>query len=104
MIGVDIEKVERFKEFNKTKLSRIFTRQEIEYCYSFSKPYTHIAGIWCVKEAFIKACKDKTIPVKDIEVKHNENGAPYIEITKKLEYVFILNNTSFSFVNFTQNL
>ena len=36
MIGIDIEKVERFKDFNKTKLARIFTKQEIDYCYSFS--------------------------------------------------------------------
>ena len=59
MVGIDIEKVDRFKDFNKTKLSRIFTKQEIEYCFSFSNPLPHIAGIWCAKEAFVKAMKNK---------------------------------------------
>lgn len=95
MIGIDIEEVERFKSFTKTKLARIFTAQEIEYCFKFNEPYTHIAGIWCVKEAFIKAVKRKDVPVKNIEVKHYENGAPYIEITPKLEPYFLEHNASY---------
>ena len=85
MIGIDIEKVERFKEFNKTKLERIFTKNELEYAFKYENPYTHIAGMWCAKEAFIKAVKDKTISLKTIEILHVENGAPYIKITPQLE-------------------
>jgi len=95
MVGIDIEKVDRFKDFNKTKLSRIFTKQEIEYCFSFSNPLPHIAGIWCAKEAFVKAMKNKQIPLKDIEIMHDKTGAPFVHISKKLEQFFCENNASF---------
>lgn len=94
MIGIDIEKVERFKVFKKTQLSKIFTKKEIEYCYSFANPYTHIAGMWCVKEAFIKATKNKNVPPKTIEVLHYDNGAPYINITRDIEEFLIDENSS----------
>lgn len=95
MIGIDLEKVERFKKFNKTELNRIFTKNEIEYAFKFENPYTHIAGMWCVKEAFIKCLKNKKIPLKKIEVLHDENGAPNINISNFLEEFFLKENCSF---------
>ncbi len=85
MIGIDIEKVSRFKEIKKTQLTKIYTKKELEYCFKFENPYTHLAGMWCTKEAFIKAIKNKNVPLKTIEILHQENGAPYINITKELE-------------------
>ena len=95
MIGIDIEKIERFKNFNDTQLNRIFTKNEIEYAFSYKEPYSHLAGMWCVKEAFIKAIKIKEIPLKKIEILHNKDGSPYIEITKNLEQYFIDKNCSY---------
>lgn len=95
MIGIDIEKVERFKAFNKTKLNRIFTKNEIDYVFKFENPTIHIAGIWCAKEATIKCLKNKNIPLKKIEILHEENGAPYINLTPSFEEFLIPNNCSF---------
>lgn len=85
MIGIDIEKIERFKKLTKTQQARIYTKKELEYCAKFDNPYPHLAGMWCVKEAFIKATKNKNVPLKSIEVLHKTSGAPYLNITKELE-------------------
>lgn len=85
MIGIDIEKIERFKNLNKTQQAKIYTKKELEYCHKFDNPYPHLAGMWCVKEAFIKATKNKNVPLKTIEILHQTNGAPYINISKDLE-------------------
>jgi len=87
MIGVDIEKVERFKNLTDKELRRIFTDSELEYVFSFSEPYSHIGGMWCVKEAVIKALKNKSIPLKNIEVLHKENGEPYLNNEKIRKYI-----------------
>ena len=87
MIGIDIEKIERFKNLTQKELKRIFTDSELEYVFSFSEPYSHIGGMWCVKEAVIKALKNKLVPLKNIEVLHKENGAPYLNDEKISKYV-----------------
>ena len=87
MIGVDIEKIERFKNLTQKELKRIFTDTELEYVFSFNEPYSHIGGMWCVKEAVIKALKNKSIPLKKIEVLHDENGAPFINKEKLNKYL-----------------
>lgn len=87
MIGIDIEKIERFKSFNQKQLSRIYTKNELDYANKFSEPYSHLAGMWCVKEAFIKAIKDPTIPYKKIEILHNENKVPAINETKEIQKI-----------------
>lgn len=87
MIGVDIEKIERFKNLTQKELKRIFTALELEYVFSFNEPYSHIGGMWCVKEAVIKALKNKEIPLKSVEVLHHENGAPYLNADKIGKYI-----------------
>lgn len=92
MIGIDIEKIDRFKTLKKTQLKKIYTQNEIDYAFKFSEPYSHLAGMWCVKEAFIKAVKNKNIPLKTIEVLHKENGSPYINIIADLEEFLLDDN------------
>ena len=87
MIGVDIEKIERFKKLTQKELKRIFTENELEYVFSFSEPFSHIGGMWCVKEAVVKALKNKEIPLKKIEVLHTDDGAPYLNLEKLKKYM-----------------
>ena len=94
MIGIDLEKIDRFKNFNQQELNRIFTTNEIDYANSYNEPESHLAGIWATKEAFIKAVKNKAIPLKDIEILHDENHAPYINITPRLESFIMDKNYS----------
>ena len=76
------------------ELNRIFTTNEIDYANSYNEPESHLAGIWATKEAFIKAVKNKAIPLKDIEILHDENHAPYINITPRLESFIMDKNYS----------
>lgn len=85
MIGIDIEKIERFKNFNQHLIERVYTLNEIDYCKKFADAHIHFAGIWCAKEAVVKALNDITLAVSEVEILHKSNGAPYVNITPKLK-------------------
>ena len=90
--GTDIIEVERIKkaiEKNEDKfLNEVFTKKEIEYCNSKSiMKYQHFAARFAAKEAVFKAVSGLLnnkydITWKDIEVLNDENGRPYVNISK----------------------
>lgn len=88
MVGIDIEDVERFKNISESVMNRVYTKREIEYCKAKAKPETHFAGMWCAKEAVVKCLNDLKLPVTEIEILHKANGAPYVEISSKLQKYF----------------
>ena len=88
MIGIDIENVERFKNLTHHLIERVYTKNEVEYCNSHARAYMHFAGMWCAKEAVVKALNDLNLAVSEIEILHKSNGAPYINITDKLKQYF----------------
>ncbi len=64
---------------NKAFVERVFTKAEIEYCMASAVPAQSFAGIYCAKEAAVKAVKQgfgHGISPRDIEVVHGELGAP----------------------------
>ena len=80
-IGIDIEETERFKinkedSFNK----KVFTDAEINYAYKKSKPWIHLCGFFCAKEALKKTIEFSGLDYKEIEILHKENGKPIIKI------------------------
>jgi holo-[acyl-carrier protein] synthase len=86
-VGVDIEKIKRFEEIIKTKnckvLEKIFTKNELKYCFSKLKPAQHLTGKFAGKEATIKALHDvmvEKVDFKDIEIINNHEGIPQIKI------------------------
>ena len=84
-VGIDIIEIDRLKIINddEDKLKIIFTEKEIEYINKFKNKLDHIAGFFCAKEAFSKALKSgfgKDFNALDIEVLHNDSGAPYINV------------------------
>ena len=81
MVGIDMEKISRFENWTEEGFKRIFTENEIEYCNQFENNLEHFCGFFCVKEAFVKALDDTAIHYSQIEVLHNENGKPYINIS-----------------------
>lgn len=85
MVGIDIENVERFKNLDTHLIERVYTKQEINYCVSRAKSYIHFAGIWCAKEAVVKALAGLSLAVSEVEILHHSNGAPYVNITPKIE-------------------
>ena len=85
MIGIDIENIERFKNLNQHLIERVYTKNEIEYCNSHTNSHIHFAGLWCAKEAVVKALNDLSLAVSEIEILHKPSGAPYINATPQLK-------------------
>ena len=86
-IGVDIEDISRFKsktlENDSKFLYKIFTQNELDYCFKNSNPAPHLAARYCAKEATVKALSNmgsKTIGYSKIEISKNENNSVYINI------------------------
>ncbi|MBI2136179.1 4'-phosphopantetheinyl transferase superfamily protein [Candidatus Woesearchaeota archaeon] len=86
-IGIDIEKVARFKKIcsDKNFMELVFTKNEIAYCNFRDKPYIHFAGRFCAKEAIIKAYPKK-IHFKSIEICSLASGKLQVKIKKKINH------------------
>lgn len=85
-IGTDIESIDRFRELdyveNKLFLNKIFTENELKYCFSKETAAHHLAVRYTGKEAIIKALSSmgKTLKFKQIEIHNDENGVPLVRI------------------------
>ncbi len=95
--GVDIEEVIRFKKYEKNInskiLNRIFTKNELEYCFSKKNTAQHLTARFCAKEACIKALfpyENKKIFLNQIEV-ININQYPQISILTCLKNKYTIN-------------
>lgn len=81
-VGIDIIGVARFKEYESDRehvfLKKVFHKEEIDYCFSFSNPSVHLAGMFALKEAVSKALGTDVYPFAEVCVHHQENGAPYV--------------------------
>ena len=85
-VGVDIEEIERFKKYdtkNNPFVLRIFTKDEIEYCFSKKNFASHLAARYCAKEACLKAVCSfgyDAVSYADFEVYQTKNGAPEVRV------------------------
>lgn len=85
-IGIDICEVQRFDRLidNETFLKKVFTVEEVKYCLKQRSPGQFFAARFAAKEAFVKAMGTgigrKGISLKEIEVKKDGLGKPYIEL------------------------
>jgi holo-[acyl-carrier protein] synthase len=92
-IGVDIVKIDRMRKtverWGKKFLERVFTSNEITYCYEKREPYLSLSVRFAAKEALIKAIGSE-IPVSltDIEVMNYGSGRPFIKVKGRLESFF----------------
>jgi holo-[acyl-carrier protein] synthase len=111
-IGVDIESISRFHgltiEKDATFLNKIFTKKELDYCFSSGNPSQHLAARYAGKEAIIKALSllDRAKPgYKDIEIVNDDRGIPHAGIQKKgftdFEILLSLSHSHESAVAFT---
>lgn len=93
--GNDIIRISRVQEsiekIGETFLKRVYTEEEISYCESRRMcKYQSYAARFAAKEAVYKALAPKTskeIEWKNIEVKREENGNPYVELHGKLKEI-----------------
>jgi holo-[acyl-carrier protein] synthase len=77
-IGVDIENIQRFRGLSRRSpfVQRVYSENELNYCFAFTDPSPHLASTFCAKEAVIKATKDTSLPPKSIEIHRGASGAP----------------------------
>lgn len=88
--GVDIEDISRFDKYSSDKgvafIERIFSKKEIDYCFSFKNPSPHLAVRFSAKEAVYKALSSmeiKNISYSDIEIYNTDDGVPKVKILKE---------------------
>lgn len=86
-VGVDIENIARFEKHACDKGSafivRVFTEDEIEYCFKTNLSAKHLAVRYCAKEAVYKALSGLGIlqvSYKDIEIYHDKNKVPQVKL------------------------
>ncbi len=99
MIGIDLASIKRFERFYEkhgVKAYEKFLRSE--EIALVSSPKT-AAGFWALKEAVAKAlgcgiCKDCTF--KDIWIRKNTLGKPYISLSKSVVNKFKIQESSVS--------
>ncbi|MCD8377779.1 MAG: holo-ACP synthase [Candidatus Gastranaerophilales bacterium] len=85
MQGIDIEDISRFENKDRIAdskfLERVFTKDELEYCYSRKNCASHLCARFCAKEAVIKVLSYSGIKhtkYNDIEIYHGKFGEPYV--------------------------
>jgi phosphopantetheine--protein transferase-like protein len=83
LIGLDLQSTNELKNSKQLNNSRlVFTDYEIQYIRSKKNPDQTRSGIFSAKEAFIKAFSNlQDTPLyyySSIEIRHSNNGRPYI--------------------------
>lgn len=80
-IGIDLEQVSRFKflcENHPKLIKRLFFESELSSIKNNAKVWESLAGIWCAKEATLKAFSPfLSLEVNQIEIKKDSRGYPY---------------------------
>jgi holo-[acyl-carrier-protein] synthase len=92
-VGIDIVKIERMKgvveKWGQRFLNKVFTKEEISYCYDKKDPYLSLAARFAAKEALVKAIGSADpVSLTDIEVVNIDTGKPFIKINGKLKDFF----------------
>jgi holo-[acyl-carrier protein] synthase len=86
--GVDIVDIDRIKnsieKYQDKFLSKVFNKEELDYCNSKSNPFIHFSGKFAAKEAIMKAIfsskRLSSIGFKDISIINDKNGSPMVFI------------------------
>ena len=108
-VGIDIVEVKRIEEVIKKWgdrfIKRVFLPAEIEFCKLRRNPYVCFSDRFAAKEAFSKALGTgiRVLSWKDIEVKQNEMGKPYLILSGKSKKLLGKRNLDIS-ISDTDNL
>lgn len=95
--GTDIIEIDRIRESIESTdgkfCERVYTKKEIGYCESKkTQKYQHYAARFAAKEAVFKAISELLqnkyqINWQDIEILNDENGRPYVNLSKEIKGV-----------------
>lgn len=87
--GVDIIEIQRIQtacQKNPRFLERVFTKGEQNYANRKNQlNYSSLAAMWAAKEAYAKATGQgfRGFGLRDVEVGHDDQGAPYLILHQK---------------------
>ena len=100
-VGSDILKIERIAKIIEKSprfVEKYYGRDEIEYLKSINYRAQTVAGMFCAKEAFSKAIGTGVVgfALKEVQVLHDDNGAPYLELSGKAKSLADELSVSFS--------
>ncbi len=93
-IGCDICEIKRIQKWvdNSAFLTKHFTQNEIEYINSKVNKANTLAGLYAAKESVVKALGvglGNGIALKEIEITHEQNGKPKVEVNHKIMNLLI---------------
>ena len=81
-VGTDIESVQRVQKLLSNKqqiLKKFYFDSEWNYSMRKASPAQSLTGIWCAKEAVIKAMSFyHALKIQDIEIEREETGRPIV--------------------------
>jgi len=79
-VGVDIESIARFNNLkrkeNRFFLKRIYSSNELDYCFTSQNTPVELAKLFCIKEAVVKSLMSlgiTNIYINDIEIIYSKN-------------------------------
>lgn len=83
MTGIDILEIEEISKIKNLSafLEKYFSERERAYIDLKAKKEQTVAGIFCAKEAVLKAFKigiGAGVSLKEVEILHEESGSPYL--------------------------
>jgi len=100
-IGTDIVEIERIKLAVERRgqrfLDRVFTPDEISYCYRRKNPFPHLAARFAAKEAMVKALtktassgglsevRQHHVSLNNFEIVNDPTGKPSMKVTGSLK-------------------
>lgn len=86
-IGADIVEIGRIRDaaekWGERFFKKIFTDNELSYCYKKKNPYPHLSARFAAKEAFIKASsslRSRRMSFSEIEILNEPSGRPLMRI------------------------
>ena len=96
-IGTDIVEIARISDPERLA-NKILSRREKEYYEARTNKAEVLAGFFAAKEAFMKATGKGLglAPMNEVEVLHEEEGAPYILFQDKTYSVSISHDGGFA--------
>lgn len=109
-IGIDMVEISRFEKawerWGDRFLKRIFTEDEIEYCYHTVRAASRFALRFAAKEAFSKALGlgfRNGLALRHIEVVRGHNGRPHLGLHKRAKELCERHGIKNSFLSLSDN-
>ena len=92
-VGIDIVEAKRFKKMydSKENLNKVYSDYEISHIGKVAKGLPRMAGLYAAKEAVVKALGIGLfggLVLNEIEIRHDDNGRPYLNLTDKVKKIF----------------